>query len=143
MTDPDRDIRALLEDAVSDVEPRRGLDEIRPAPPPPRRRSWAWGAAGAVPRPRRFAAVTAVTGLPGGPGDDGCEPGPAVVDQATGPQTSATERPSQMVTVATTLAKTSGERCCIPRATPSWARPSGGAGRRAGAGRAAGRRPAL
>ena len=67
MTDPDRDIRALLDDAVSDVEPRRGLDEITArTTPAPRRRSWAWGTAGAVVATAAvIAAVTAVTGLPG------------------------------------------------------------------------------
>jgi hypothetical protein len=87
MTDPDRDIRTLLEDAVSDVEPRRGLDEIAArTSPAPRRRSWAWGAAGAVAATAAvIAAVVSVTGLPGtGPS----RPGPAdggTADTATSP----------------------------------------------------------
>jgi hypothetical protein len=87
MTDPDRDIRTLLEDAVSDVEPRRGLDEITArTTSAPRRRPWAWGTAGAVLATAAVvAAVVAVTGLPGsGPS----RPGPAdggTADTATSP----------------------------------------------------------
>ena len=87
MTDPDRDIRTLLEDAVSDVEPRRGLDEITArTTSAPRRRPWAWGTTGAVVATAAIvAAVVAVTGLPGsGP----ARPGPAgggTADTATSP----------------------------------------------------------
>ncbi len=87
MTDPDRDIRTLLEDAVSDVEPRRGLDEITArTSSAPRRRPWAWGTAGAV--VATAAVVTAVVAVTGLPGSGPARPGPAgggTADTATSP----------------------------------------------------------
>ena len=76
MTDPDHDLRALLDDAVSDVEPRGGLGEIRGAHlPRPAPALWAWGAAGAV------AATAAVIAARGqrrrAPGTGPSRPGPA------------------------------------------------------------------
>lgn len=86
MTDPDRDVRTLLEDAVADVEPRRGLDEIAARTSSAPRRPWARGAVGAVVATAAVVAtVVAVTGLPGsGPS----RPGPAeggTADTATSP----------------------------------------------------------
>ena len=93
----DDQLRALLEDAVSDVEPRGSLDEIRSRTTTTHhRRPWAWGAGGAV--LATAATIAAIAVLSGGPGTTDAEPGPAVATQPTGPQTSATERPSQTVT---------------------------------------------
>jgi hypothetical protein len=45
----DGELRDLLRDAVSRVEPRHGIDAIRSRTAAPRaRRSWAWAAGGAV-----------------------------------------------------------------------------------------------
>jgi anti-sigma factor RsiW len=60
-TNDDHDIRALLDDAVADVEPRRGLDEIT-LRTGRSRRSWVWGTAGAV---VATAAVIAAVSLVG------------------------------------------------------------------------------
>ena len=93
----DDQLRALLEDAVSDVEPRGSLDQIRSRTTTSRsRRPWAWGAAGAV--VATAATIAAVAVLSGTPTDSGPGPGPAGTTEATGPQTSATERPAQTVT---------------------------------------------
>ena len=93
----DDQLRALLEDAVSDVEPRGSLDGIRSRTTTTHhRRPWAWGVGGAV--LATAATIAAIAVLSGGPGTTDAEPGPAVATQPTGPQTSATERPSQTVT---------------------------------------------
>ncbi len=72
MTDP-RDLRALLSDAVSDVEPRPdALDALRArarGAPASGRRPWVYGAAGAV--LATAATVAAIAVLGGGPGADG------------------------------------------------------------------------
>lgn len=47
-TDHDNDIRALLDDAVADVEPRYGLDTIRSRTVASRRRPWVLAGGGAV-----------------------------------------------------------------------------------------------
>ena len=87
MTDPDRDIRTLLEDAVSDLEPRRAPDEISARTSSgPRRRPCAWGTAGAV--HATAAVVTAVVAVTGLPGSGPARPGPAgggTADTATSP----------------------------------------------------------
>jgi len=73
-TDDDR-IRDLLDEAVADVEPTYGLDRIRARTATRRRRTWAWGAGGAVlATAATIAAVVSLGGL-GSSGDD--EPGPA------------------------------------------------------------------
>ncbi|QWZ06515.1 GerMN domain-containing protein [Nocardioides panacis] len=93
----DDQLRALLEDAVSDVEPRGSLDDIRSRTTPSRsRRPWVWGAGGAV--LATAATIAAVALLSGPPGTTDAGPGPAGTTQATGPQTSATERPARAVT---------------------------------------------
>ncbi len=66
MTDPNpgRDLHSLLEDAVSDVEPRLGLADIqdRTAAQRPTRRPWVWGTLAAVAATAAtVAAVTVVT----------------------------------------------------------------------------------
>jgi hypothetical protein len=70
------EIRQLLEDAVSGVEPRPALDEIlaRTSRSTSRRRPWLWGAGGAV--VATAAVVTAVAALGNGPASKH-EAGPA------------------------------------------------------------------
>jgi hypothetical protein len=87
MTDDDQ-IRALLDDAVSDVEPRAGLDTIRArtAAPSPTHRPWLWGVGGAV--VATAATVAAVAVLGNGPSTPNADPGFA------GTGTHATQRPS-------------------------------------------------
>jgi hypothetical protein len=88
MTDDDQ-IRALLDDAVSDVEPRHGLDTIRArtaAAPSPSHKPWLWGAGGAV--VATAATVAAVAALGNGPSAPNADPGFA------GTSTHASQRPS-------------------------------------------------
>jgi hypothetical protein len=88
MTDDDQ-IRALLDDAVSDVEPRHGLDTIRArtaAAPAPSHKRWLWGAGGAV--VATAATVAAVAALGNGPSAPNADPGFA------GTSTHASQRPS-------------------------------------------------
>lgn len=87
-------IRALLDDAVSDVEPRRGLDEIRSrtTTSTPLRRPWVWGAGGAVLATAATIAVVAM--LSGGPRTTGADPGFAASTPPPPGPTSATERPT-------------------------------------------------
>jgi hypothetical protein len=67
----DSDIRELLDDAVADVEPRRGLSDISARTGRPRR-SWVWGTAGAVVATAAvIAAVSLVGDLPGTSGTSG------------------------------------------------------------------------
>jgi hypothetical protein len=67
----DHDIRELLDDAVADVEPRRGLSDIT-ARTGRGRRSWVWGTAGAVVATAAvIAAVSLVGNLPGTSDTDG------------------------------------------------------------------------
>jgi hypothetical protein len=71
----DDQIRALLDDAVSEVQPRPGLDSIRartaaPSQPP---RRWAWAAGGAVVATAATVAVVAVLGT--GPAGRSADPG--------------------------------------------------------------------
>jgi hypothetical protein len=67
----DSDIRELLDDAVADVEPRRGLSDIS-ARTGRARRSWLWGTAGAVVATAAvIVAVSVVGGLPGTSGTSG------------------------------------------------------------------------
>ena len=67
----DQDIRGLLDDAVADVEPRGGLDQIT-ARTARGRRSWVWGTAGAVVATAAvIVAVSVVGGLPGTTGKSG------------------------------------------------------------------------
>ncbi len=92
----DDQIRELLDDAVSDVEPRPGLDTIRARTSTTRsRRPWVWGAAGAV--LATAATIAAVAVLADGPGTTAARPG--VATQPTGPASTATERPGRSVTV--------------------------------------------
>jgi hypothetical protein len=97
----DQDIRQLLEDTVSDVEPRRGLDEIS-SRTGRARRPWMWGTAGAVLATAAvIAAVSMVGGLTGANGPD-VQPAPATQpelapvyflgDTGTGPRLFREER---------------------------------------------------
>ncbi len=73
MTTPtdDHDIRTLLDDAVADVEPRGGLDQIT-SRTTRSRRSWVWGTAGAVLATAAvIVAVSVVGNLPGTTGTSG------------------------------------------------------------------------
>src|SRR4051812_9906119 len=73
----DYDIRELLEDAVADVEPHRGIDDITSRTGRPRR-SWIWGTAGAVVATAAVIAAFSVAGLPGLTGNGGGQdPAPA------------------------------------------------------------------
>ncbi|MFL6133250.1 MAG: Gmad2 immunoglobulin-like domain-containing protein [Nocardioidaceae bacterium] len=88
MTDDDQ-IRALLDDAVSDVQPRHGLDTIQArtaAAPSPNHRPWLWGVGGAV--VATAATVAAVAALGNGPSAPSADPGFA------GTSAPATQRPS-------------------------------------------------
>ncbi|MEO5711200.1 MAG: Gmad2 immunoglobulin-like domain-containing protein [Nocardioidaceae bacterium] len=86
-TDDDR-VRALLDEAVSDVEPRRSLDEIRTRTRTSRsRRPWVWGAGGAV--LATAATIAAVVALSSGPGPTGARPGPAPATQPADGATSS------------------------------------------------------
>ena len=67
----DHEIRELLEDAVADVEPRHGLDEIT-SRTSRSGRSWVWGTAGAVVATAAvIVAVSVVGNLPGTTGTSG------------------------------------------------------------------------
>ena len=89
--DDDR-LRTLFDDAVSDVEPRGGLDRIQARTATRTRRPWVWGAGGAV--LATAATVAAVAMLTSGPGTTDAGPGPAPASQPSHPQqTSATEPP--------------------------------------------------
>ena len=89
--DDDR-LRTLFDDAVSDVEPRGGLDRIQDRTASRTRRPWVWGAGGAV--LTTAATVAAVAMLTSGPGTTDARPGPAPATQPSKPaQTSATEPP--------------------------------------------------
>jgi hypothetical protein len=83
--DEEREVRDLLEDAVSDVEPRYALDAIqaRTASPGRSRQPWMWAAAGAA-----AAAVVAGVSLLGGPTAPQAA-APATSPQVTEPATSA------------------------------------------------------
>ena len=68
-------LRLLLDDAVADVHPRRGIDDIRARTASERpRRSWVWAASGAV--VGTAATIAAVTVLLGLPGSGGTGPAP-------------------------------------------------------------------
>jgi hypothetical protein len=86
--DDDEDVRALLDDAVSDVEPRPGLDAIRArtAGTDRSRSTWAWAGLGAA------AAVVLVLGAVTVLGKDAPTPsaGPATAGpSAAGPSSTA------------------------------------------------------
>jgi Immunoglobulin-like domain of bacterial spore germination/Sporulation and spore germination len=84
MRTPEEDrVRALMDHAVADVEPRHSLDVIRSRTRVVRtRRAWAWGAGGAVlASAATVAAVVALTG----PGTSSAGPGPAAGHAAMGP----------------------------------------------------------
>lgn len=84
----------LLHDAVSDVEPRRGIGEIqaRTRRPARSRRTWAWATGGAV--LATAVTIAAVAMLGGSPGTSTARPGPAASNGTpTEPPASATERP--------------------------------------------------
>ena len=86
----DDQIRELLDDAVSDVEPRPGLDTIRARTSTTRsRRPWVWGAAGAV--LATAATIAAVAVLANGPGTTAARPGAAT--QPTGPASTRDRTP--------------------------------------------------
>jgi Immunoglobulin-like domain of bacterial spore germination/Sporulation and spore germination len=72
----DHQVRALLEGAVADVEPRGGLDSIRSRTARSRgHRGWVWGLGGAA--VAAAAAVAAVAVLGGGPATTRTPAGPA------------------------------------------------------------------
>ena len=81
-TDDNDDLRVLLDDAVADVRPRHGLDEIRARTDDSRvRRPWGWGVAGTVLATAATVAAVAVFSMPavrhGGPGPDRIDTSPA------------------------------------------------------------------
>jgi immunoglobulin-like protein involved in spore germination/sporulation and spore germination protein len=74
-TDDNDDLRVLLDDAVADVRPRHGLDEIRERTDDSRvRRPWGWGVAGTVVATAATVAAVAMFSMPsvrhGGAGPD-------------------------------------------------------------------------
>lgn len=97
MNSHDDEVRALLEEAVADVEPRPGLHEIRARTTPARsRRPWLWGAGGAV--LATAATIAAVAVLGGGPGTTDAAPGPAT-QPAPGTETPQ-QKPDDTATTA-------------------------------------------
>ncbi|WP_109509722.1 Gmad2 immunoglobulin-like domain-containing protein [Nocardioides speluncae] len=71
MTDSndERRLRGLLDDAVSDIEPRNALDQIRARTKENQmtdRRPWIWGVGGAVVATAATVALIAAVGTPGG-----------------------------------------------------------------------------
>ncbi|MEP7090499.1 MAG: Gmad2 immunoglobulin-like domain-containing protein [Nocardioidaceae bacterium] len=74
-TDHDDELRSLLDDAVSGVEPRHGLATIRSRTAAPPRRGWAWATSGAA--LAVAATVAAVLVLGGSPRPTTASPGPA------------------------------------------------------------------
>lgn len=81
----DRRLRLLLEDAVADVHPRRGIDDIRARTGSERPgRSWVWAASGAV--VATAATIAAVTVLLGLPGSGGTGPAPSQNQVPAGPR---------------------------------------------------------
>ena len=96
----DDHLRNLLEDAVSDVEPRHGLDTIRSrTADPPARRPWVWGVGGAV--LATAATIAAFAVLSNDPGTTDAEPDfvGSPTPSESGPvdpgRTASTERPEQ------------------------------------------------
>lgn len=96
MTDPrdEHRLRELLDDAVSGVEPRNALDQIRnrtQEQPMSNRRPWIWGVGGAV---VATAATVALIAAVGTPGDDQADPDPATpsdsVSQSVDPSADVT-----------------------------------------------------
>ena len=78
----DNDVRVLLDDAVADVRPRHGLDEIRERTDDSRvRRPWGWGVAGTVVATAATVAAVAMFSMPsvrhGGTGPDHADTTPA------------------------------------------------------------------
>ncbi len=91
------DLRALLDEAVADVEPHHGLDEIRARTASTHsRRPWVWGAGAAVLATAATVAAVAVIG--GGPGTTDAGPGfsagSSTSPTGAGP-TSATDLPGR------------------------------------------------
>lgn len=79
MTDPrdEHRLRELLDDAVSGVEPRNALDQIRNRTreqPMSNRRPWIWGVGGAVVATAATVALIAAVGRPGGDQADDTDP---------------------------------------------------------------------
>lgn len=87
----ERDLRALLEDAVADVEPAERLDDIRArvVVPPPRR--WGYGVGGAVLAVAATVAAVAVVTLPG---DDQPDAGTPMASSSPTASADATRSPS-------------------------------------------------
>ena len=94
-TDDGDRVGRLLHDAVSDVEPRGGVDEIhaRTARPARSTRRWAWGAGAAV--AATAATIAAVAVLGGSPGTTPADPDVAASGGTpSAPQTSASQAPT-------------------------------------------------
>lgn len=78
MNPTDDQVRALLEDAVADIEPRPGLDRIRSRTATVRRRPRAWGVAAAAVLATAAVVMGVVvlgTGMRSQPGPDGAPAG--------------------------------------------------------------------
>ncbi len=90
MADRDDELRALLEDAVSDIEPRPGLDRIHArtrVSTMRTRRPWLYAAAGAV---VATAATLVAVIVVADRGDDATTAGPAGTSRSPSPVASAT-----------------------------------------------------
>ena len=97
--DAEERLRALLEDAVSDVEPRDALAQIRNrtkvtamSDSSLARRPWLWGAGGAA---LATAAVLTAVAFVGNPMQRSADPGPATTPSPTAPETTPSVAPSE------------------------------------------------
>src|SRR5690242_12231256 len=91
----DHDLRTLLEDAVADVEPRHGLEEIQARTATTRKRHpWVWGTVAAVAATAAtVAAVTVVTDR--SPHQDTDAPAASQTPEATGTGSGAPTEPAE------------------------------------------------
>ncbi|HYO41449.1 MAG TPA: Gmad2 immunoglobulin-like domain-containing protein [Nocardioidaceae bacterium] len=96
MKPTDDQVRGLLDDAVADVEPRRGLDDIRARTATARRRPRVWGVSAAAVLATAAAVLGVVVLGPGMVGQPGPDPGPAA-GPVTGPNQAREVAPTVLV----------------------------------------------
>ena len=129
MTDDDQ-LRALLEDAVADVEPRRALDEIRSRTTRLAPRAAPGRGAPAARSLATAATIAAVAVLSGGPGTTDAGPGPATGDERRAAIRPTRARPYDVYFVGKTshgprlfdephpvVGERPGRACCSSRST--------------------------
>jgi len=133
------DLKALLEDTVSDVEPRKGLGEIQARTGEDRhRRTWVWGAVAAVAATAAtVAAVTVLTDTTpqGAEGDPAASTTPSEDPTQATPDTSPTQPASPTPTDEATAPAGSalpvyfvGDTPAGPRLFREFLPPTGGSG---------------